>query len=85
MDGHDTVQFTPPASSPHPSSLLPPLTHPPTHPPTHPHPPLPFMPRYSPDLWDLIRLLLARNPAERPTMDELWQMEMVREKTPRFV
>ena len=43
------------------------------------------MPRYSPDLWDLIRLLLARNPAERPTMDELWQMEMVREKTPRFV
>lgn len=34
--------------------------------------------RYSPDLWELIKRLLAKSPAARPTMDEVMQMEMVR-------
>ena len=36
------------------------------------------LPRYSPDVWKLIRWLLVQNPAARPTADEIMGLEMVR-------
>lgn len=35
-------------------------------------------PRYSIDLWDVIRLMLTPDPAERPTIDEILAMPQVR-------
>ena len=35
------------------------------------------LPRYSPDVWKLIRWLLVQNAAARPTADEIMELEMV--------